>query len=485
MSIATYSVCVDWDNNGDFVGAFDDITSDVLHNSLYWRRGKSLELDKCEPGTCEFMVKNADNKYNSENAGSDLAGNLLPRRPVRVQAVFDGNTYPLFYGYISEINPHPHPDEQYAYIRAIDGLDYLARAEISTSLELGIGTGAAVTKILDAASWPAGLRTIDTGQDAIPFAYWQSVKARFALDEVEESEVGLVYVDGSGKLVFEDRHHRMKHTTSGTFTNAMMNALYSITAEDVRNRATAKITPWTLGSTAVFWTLERTGADSPLVAAGESVTYWADADYFLNDITNPGATTDYTMNTASDGSGTSLTASFTVTPTKFAQTCKLVIANGADVPGYITFLQVRGDEYAPDETITLRADDATSQTAYQLRILNIDAKLMDDPAQGQDYANYLVSRWKDPQPRIQMSLANASDAQLVQILSREISDMITVTAARLSMTTEDFYINSMEHSVEQGGNIHRVTWTLSKVGEEGEFWILDTSTLGETTRLGY
>jgi len=191
------------------------------------------------------------------------------------------------------------------------------------------------------------------------------------------------------------------------------------------------------------------------------------------------------MYAASDGSGTNLTANFSVTPTKFAQTCKLVIANGADIPGYITFLQVRGTEYAPDETITLTASDATSQTAYQLRILEVDAKLMDDPAQGQDYVNYLVSKWKDPQARISMSIANGSDALLTQILARELSDRITVTSARLSMTTQDFYINAMEHSVEQGGNIHRVTWTLSKVGEEGEFWVLGSSTLGETTRLGY
>jgi len=488
MATATYKVEVDWEGDLTWDHANSDVTADV--RSARWVRGKDYDLDRPVVGYLEITLRNPDKTYSPDYGAGPIYGNLLPRRAIRLTTTAPA-AYNLFYGYIERISPHARYKEQNCYILAYDGLDFLSRAEITTSLEKAIGTGATVTKILNAASWPAGQRSLDTGQDTVPYAYHQKVLARNALNDVEDSEVGLIYIDGAGDLVFEDRHHRFKppHTTSqATFTD-ISDVGYILAAQHIYNEIRATITPWSLGALAVFWTLEQIGASSPLIPAGETVTYWADADGFLDSITEPVATTDYLANSASDGSGTNYTANIAIVTTKFAQTAKLAITNNASIGVYLTFLQVRGEEYSAEEVVTVKAEDATSQGKYQLRILPLNAKLMDDVAVGQDYCDYLISRHKEPQSHIIITLQNRDSTTLTQILSRKISDRITVTCADLGISGQAFYINKMEHSIYGFGSFHECRWTLAKIGQEGEFWCLGLSTLGDamgqTSRLGY
>jgi len=201
-----YLVEVDWNNDGDFVDTYDDITSDV--KEVKFSRGKDEELGLAEPGTLAMRVENAAGKYSPTLTTGDLYLSLLPKRPIKVYYTTGGTDYPLFYGYIESIIPHPHPLEQDAYISAVDGLDHLARHELDTVLYKDTVTGTLVTNILDAADWSATLRTIDTGQDTVPYAYWHKVRARFAIQDIEDSELGFAYINKTGELCYEDRHHR-------------------------------------------------------------------------------------------------------------------------------------------------------------------------------------------------------------------------------------------------------------------------------------
>ena len=118
MPNATYEICVDWDNNGNFTGTYDDITADV--KTISFSRGKSDELCKAEVGQLSITLNNADAKY-TPNAGGVISALLLPKRPIRVRATYSAVTYNLFYGFIEEILPHPHLTEQDAIITAVDG----------------------------------------------------------------------------------------------------------------------------------------------------------------------------------------------------------------------------------------------------------------------------------------------------------------------------------------------------------------------------
>ena len=49
---------------------------------------------------------------------------------------------------------------------------------------------------------------------------------------------------------------------------------------------------------------------------------------------------------------------------------------------------------------------------------------------------------------------------------------------------EDFFIEAEKHSID-ASRTHNVTWELSNAAKFSDFWVLDTSKLGTSTRLGY
>jgi len=483
VASATYVTEVDWDNDDDFGDANEDISDDV--KSISYSRGKDGELGKATPGTLSIRVNNLDGKY-SPTLATGIYTDLLPKRVIRVRTT-DPGAYNLFYGYIESITPHPDPTSRDCYISAIDGLDFLARHELDTVLYKDTLTGALVTNVLDAASWSATLRAIDAGQDTVPYAYWQKVKARFALQDIEDSELAFIYVNGAGQLVYEDRHHRYSathQTSQATFDDTMVDIAYDYNARNVYNEVRATVTPWELKGLTTLWTLEET----PALAVGETKTWWGDASVsgspvFVNAWTTPASGTDYIANSQADGGGDNETANVTVTPSKFAKSIKIAIANDATHIVYLTTLQARGTYYDDQTKVSKKSEDATSQGLYQKRTLPLDGKYLTDSDKAQDFCDYGLARFKDPQAEIAITIVNKDATNLTQILSREISDRITVKNTELGLD-DDFFINKMEHEITEGGKRHRCRWYLSGAANE-DFWCLDHSQLGIGTKLGY
>ena len=363
----------------------------------------------------------------------------------------------------------------------MDGLDCLSRHELDTVLYKNELTGTLVDNIATAAGW-AGGTSIDAGQDTIPYAYWSKVMARFALQEVEESELGFIYIDRAGKLVYEDRHHRYSathQTSQATFDNTMAQIIYDLGVSSVKNEARATVTPWDLQGIAELWRLE----EVPYIPAGESLTWWGDSEYFVDAWTAPVATTDYLANTQADGGGDNKTGDIVIVETKLAKTIKLVVTNNAAVGVYMTLLKARGTYYDDLTKVSRKSSDATSQGLYQKRTLELDGKFLTDADKAQDFCDYGIARFKDPQPEVKMIITNKDATNLTQILTRNISDRITVKNTRLGLD-KDFFINAMEHEISEGGLLHICTWYLVDASNE-DFWCLDFSELGIGTRLGY
>jgi len=486
-----YFIEADWNNDGDFVDAYDDLT--INTKSVHFSRGKSDELGKADVGQLSITLNNADGLYTPSNSGGSLYGSLLPKRPIKVYHSSGGTGYPLFYGFIEEIIPHPHKTEQDCIINATDGLDFLSRHDMSTALYKDAYTGTIHGYILDDAGWSATMRTLDTGQDTVPYWYGHDVKARFAQTEIDDNEQGFSYVDGSGYFNFEDRHHRSTsthQTSQATFDNTMSNIDYNLNPKNVYNQIKVTVTPWELQSSATLWTLE----DTPSIPAGETRTWWADASVSGESVfvdawsdINDGDT-DMTANSQSDGGGTDMTSDISVTESKFAKTMKIQLENTASVPAYITLLQARGAYYDDKTKVTLKAEDSTSQDDYQKRTLPIDGKYMADTDKAQDLSDYAIGKYKNPRAELSMSAMNQDSTILAKILALEISDRITVDNDTLDID-DDYFIDYMEHDISMSGKLHTVNYRLSDTINE-DFWCLDYSALASSslegqTKLGY
>ncbi len=434
--------------------------------------------------------------FNCATGSTSLYGVLVTRDAITgevagmdmiIRLTVELPQYDLFYGFIEEIIPHPHLTEQDCIITAVDGLDFLSRHDLSTALYTDTTIGIIHSYILDDALWNQDMRLLDGGQDTVPYWYGYDVKARFAQEEIDDSEQGFSWVDGAGHFRFEDRHHRSsaEHQTSqGTFTNTMGKITYSLNARNIYNIIKSTVTPWTIQVEAELWRLKET----PSIPSGETYTWWGDASVsgtsvFVGAWVTPVVTTDYTANSQSDGGGDNETANIAITTTKLAKTIKLAVTNNATHLVYITLLKARGTWYDDQTKVTRKSEDSTSQTAYQKRTLELDAKYATSADKAQDYCNYAIGKYKDPRAELSMSIMNQDAVTLIQILSREISDRITVVNTELGVN-DDYFIDYMEHGISMSGLLHTVTYRLADTINE-DFWCLDFSALDTQTKLGY
>lgn len=228
MVTATYTVELAT-ADGANPSTFTDITSYVQSVSI--TRGRDDVLSQVQTGTARVTLINEDGRFSPGYTLSPLYGNVATMRAVRIRGTFSAVTYDLYYGYIQSITPVPTPNVRTCTLDLADGFAWLDLAVTTPTYTL-VPTGTSIGVALNSASWPAGLRDLATGQSTITPSYTdQSVLSQIQGIGID-NEAGLVYMSGAGKVVFEDRHTRLKtpYTVSqGTFTDT--DALVDVAAE--------------------------------------------------------------------------------------------------------------------------------------------------------------------------------------------------------------------------------------------------------------
>ncbi len=422
--------------------------------------------------------------------------------------------FPLFYGYIDDIIPAPGPNEQRVLISCVDGFDQLRRMKVSleidtTGLYSGVKLGAITGIIyhtLKNAGWDLTKIRLDDGLETYPLVYAEKESCLTLLQQVEASEFGFLYVGGDGLLNWEDRHYRLTNTrcTTSQYTATVYGHIKPISAlSAIRNKVTITAHPQTLVAvTVTIWTLQDTGADSPMLGPGESRTFiahYADADghpSIAGSVLTPtiaGADDDYHAFSDTAEAGDDLSANVTVTAlidgtSRWADRSEITITNDGAVTFYLTKLILRGRLYKEEGKLEVVSEDATSLADYGVREVDIRLPFYQHSTQMQGVADNMVYTYKNPVPKYEIDLTNRSTAILAEILKRRISDRITVQAATLNID-DDFFIEHVRHEILMGKEqLHKCWWQVSKV-DSRMYWILNTSQLGSgyafPTVLGY
>lgn len=94
----------------------------------------------------------------------------------------------------------------------------------------------------------------------------------------------------------------------------------------------------------------------------------------------------------------------------------------------------------------------------------IDSPYINSATQGTALAQWIVSQTSTPSPPVRSLRFNANrdDALMSQALSRDLGDRITVADSAIAGTA-DFYIEGIDHVVKNGGKLHEVAYTLTRV----------------------
>jgi len=181
--------------------SFEDVTSRV--RSLSISRGKNRDLDRFNSGSLSVEFNNTDRAFDPLYDASPFAGNIVPRRDVRVLA--DGTAQ--YVGKITDWNLGYDPSGQsIAELQASDAFTFLGQQVLTPGTASVQTSGARVNAVLnmETVDWPATDRVIDTGASTLGADVFSGNALQY-LQKVEMSEGGLLFIDKEGRVAFKDR----------------------------------------------------------------------------------------------------------------------------------------------------------------------------------------------------------------------------------------------------------------------------------------
>ncbi len=266
----TYAFWVDWNNNGFFGDANEDVTAYVRR--AIGDRGRDKPFGPFKPGVSSIVLNNADGRFSPEDPASPLYPDVDTGRKVKITCTYGGVTYTKYVGRLDK--PDVNTKSKTVVLRCLDEWGRMGDTEISTPLYQDTTMDYVIGQILDRAGFTEG-RTLDPGLDRIAYIGFTQRMGRDAIQETADSEGADPFVAADGGFRLENRHHRLLHhaTAAATFPNVFEDAVSTGDVRDVVNRAEVSAHPQELGDATVVWALR---SPFPLLA-GETrafqVTY--------------------------------------------------------------------------------------------------------------------------------------------------------------------------------------------------------------------
>jgi hypothetical protein len=203
----------------DSVSTVVDLSSQTTAVEI--KRGRDLTQDRFQAGTAKVKVLDINGDWNPQNVSSPYYGLLQPLRKVVITATHLGTVYPLYAGYtLSYDYQYPRGEELgYITITCSDAFALFNKSAVTTVTGASAGetTGARIGDILNTIGFPASQRSLDTGQTTVQADPGTVRSVLQAMQDVEFTEYGALYMSHSGDIVFRERNDAIS-TIAGTAT---------------------------------------------------------------------------------------------------------------------------------------------------------------------------------------------------------------------------------------------------------------------------
>jgi len=484
--LATYALYVDWNNDGDYGDADEDISADWMQITI--TRGYSSPLARYPTvGRMTVLLRNAAKTYSPPETAA-----ARPRLPVRLTMTYGGSTVTLFEGWIQTLRPdYGSHLARRAVMECVDAIWLLDQFEGEIALQTNVYADDVITAVVAAVYTPPAT-AYDSGINLFPAAAdrwagrllaWssssgsgsgvmQKVSASSKITDACVSDWGRFFISKAGTPTFYNRHRMpFDSATALTLNDDMIGLDYGMSADSVRNYVEVTCHPRKVGT--VYEVLGQIDQnDAPMIENGDSITL----DIAFRDPANnavqlggksvitPVATTDFTATDDEAGEGTDDTSNITPSMSAYGDHAEITLANAAGHPVWVQTLRVRGLAVRSLEAVTVVAEEA-SDVVQRLRV---DAALMSNTIHAQNLADWLLSYYKDPLHNIQgvTIFANSTATLMAAARDLELMDRVVITETQTGLSAQAGYIYAMRHTIERG-RIHRLSFSLEQAYDYG------------------
>jgi hypothetical protein len=475
---------IDWAQDGNFNSVGDDVTARIRGAiTAQYGRDQDTSLQQIVAGRGSIVLDNRSRDYSPRNVDSPLYPLVKPNRPTLIERKVGATLYTLFRAHTDDSPINPDLDSKTVAVGLVDYLADLKGQTIATPLYQGIRTGAAVGYVLDAIGWTGG-RDLDVGASILPWWWEDGTDALEALQKIvaSEGQPAFLSIGPVGEFVFRDRHHRLTRAASTTSQSTWRGSgpvepvmgvgfTYDEAWANTVNDVTFTVTERTPDPRQSWvWTTDET---LNLAAFESRVVVISTSDPFYQGRA-PIVNSDYFVQSGS-------ITSTSISRTSGASTSVTLTAGSSGA--VVTGLQLRARSVPAGRTRQAISTDGTSISDFGSKGLPSGLEpVWAGYWDAQAVADLLVGQRGQPLPilRVRFSCPASATTRLIQALSRDLSDRVTVIEPETS-TNGPFFVESIAHELPWFGD-HAITFGLEAVPSSptvGTF-IIGTSSLGGT-----
>jgi hypothetical protein len=293
------------------------------------------------------------------------------------------------------------------------------------------------------------------------------------------------------------RYERPRRTSKATFTDELLEQVRVEYGGQYYNDIKTVTYPRKVDATAttVLFTLNRyvaIDAGATAKVTGRFIDPNQEAQQVSGiEMVDPVATTDYLFNTATDGSGSNITADLDVVAVYGTNGVEYTLTNNNASIGYVTFLQARGKGVYTYRPVEYRQEYDAGITADGRMTLTLAMPYQHNPLVGEDFASGLLDMHKDKKLLITGITYSPNKSATLMGYFRDlyVGDRITLCLSDLGIDS-DYFIQGVDFKIAVAGGATTCTYTVvsESMMPAADFWELDSATLsqlGETTKLGF
>lgn len=417
---------------------FDGTATDISEyvRAVTVKRGRSRELDTFTSGSAVIEVNNRDRRFDPLHAAGPYFGSLRPRLRVTVAS----DEISLFDGFIEDWNlDYDVSTQSLATISCIDGLALLSQTALTEFTNAQDTPAERIEAVLARSEVSySGSTNLDPGFNPMQAdTVGDDTNTLSYLQTVADTDLGRLFVDGSGVLRYRDR-------TSGIVESARV--IFADTADPYVQQL-AILSEATLWFDACTPSPLRLDDDALAQTILQDATLWFDAS----------------------------------TPGYIAP---VVGFNGVGVEYGSEFLYNRVSVTRSGGDAQVAAN-ATSQTTYGIRALTKSGLLFLSDAEALSFAEYLADLYGTPEVRIashELALHGLSDLHARYCKRLEIGDVVRTvwTPNGVGVAIDrDSIIEGVEHVLTPATHTMRLQLTpFSRAGfilDDANRGLLDTS----------
>jgi len=495
--------------------AFQTQTSDLIDDSLTWKRGIFGHGPKrlvAEVGQLKFDLNNSETNSGSKvgyytPGHADVFEDGLHRKfdigaRVRISYTYGGTTYYKFHGRLRDVNPDAGLyGMRRSKLLVADYMEILNKYKLE---QLEVQANKRPDEVLTTvvAALPIAPQTADYDTDPDTYTRClhterdESSTGRSVIQKLAQSSMGRVFVVGNTTngetLRWQSRHERLASKSLAlTLSTDMKDLTVERSSKNIYNNVKVTTYPVEINAGATLYTSQREIEISP----GQDFDFIAN---FTNALANgarlsgsenhvtPAENTHYRASSIEGGSGNDMSSDCSVTMGWGSNSADVSITNNGSERMYVNLFFLVGDALLLNDPVIYQKENTSSQALHGDLTLGYNMPYQENPNVGVDFGDFFEDRYSTPVTEINSVefIANKNATLMTAAMTLDLGSRVKIIET-VTALSDEFFVYGIEHTIKNK-NLH-VKLSLERASDEVFWWLGDAgySELGDTTWLGF